>query len=149
MAKRGSSLKAFLDSSVLFTAVNSPSGGASKLFTIHNLKLYVSSLVLTEVERNVREKLEDYHLNRFFMLTRSLIIVDQNLLKAEIEKAETITAKKDAPILASAKLANCQIIFSLDIKHFFGEKVDDYLKPAKVLTPKMFFAASPTDQNNY
>ncbi len=64
--------KIFLDSSVLFTAVNSPTGGSAKLFTLKNIKLTTSKLVLTETERNIREKLESYHLERFFLLTEKL-----------------------------------------------------------------------------
>jgi len=44
----------FVDSSVFFTAVNSPTGGSSKLFTIKNIDLMVSPLVLVETERNVK-----------------------------------------------------------------------------------------------
>ena len=73
MAKRGRTLKtAFFDSSVLFSAVYSPTGGSSKLFTIKDLNLTTSRIVLAGVERNVRNKLESYHLGRFFRLVEKL-----------------------------------------------------------------------------
>ena len=48
----------FLDSSVFFSAINSPSGGSAKLFTLKTIDLITSKLVLVEVERNVRKKLK-------------------------------------------------------------------------------------------
>ena len=71
MAKRRSTLKLFLDSSVLFTAVNSSFGGSAKLFTLPEIKLYVSKIVLHEVENNVRKKLGEMYLERFFRLAGS------------------------------------------------------------------------------
>lgn len=139
MAQRRPTLKAFLDSSVLFSASLSPTGGSAKLFTIKNLYLIASSLVLTEVERNVREKLEDYHLRRFLLLVEKLKIIDQIPTDLQIKQAEKIIAKKDAAILASVKEAKIDILFTLDRKHFLTPRVEEFLKPTKVLTPKMFF----------
>lgn len=136
-------LKAFLDSSVLFSAVNSPVGGSAKLFTVKNLDLITSTLVLTEVERNVRKKLQGYHLERFFMLAGKLAIFDKIPSKEEIRKALKATDKKDAIILASGKQIKPDIIFSLDKKHFLTNAAQEFVEPAKILTPKMFF-----NQNN-
>lgn len=144
MAQRGSvSLKAFLDSSVLFSAVNSPIGGSAKLFTLKNLDLITSTLVLTEVERNIGKKLQGYHLERFFMLVGQLAIFDKVPSGKEIKEALRATDKKDAIILASAKLIKPDIIFSLDKKHFLTNEAQEFIKPAKILTPRMFF-----NQNN-
>ncbi len=129
----------FLDSSVLFTAVNSPTGGAAKLFTLSNIRLIVSPLVLSEVERNVRNKLESYHLDRFFLLTKALIIIDQFPDVARIHAAGRVIHSKDAAILAEAKFAACDILVSLDRKHFFTKEVRAFLKPKRVMTPKEIF----------
>lgn len=140
MAGRRSNLKiAFLDSSVLFSAVNSPTGGSAKLFTIKRLKLCTSTLVLTETERNIRKKLEFYHLERFFTLVETLTIISITPTKSQISQTEKIIVLKDATILSSAKLAKVNFIFTLDQKHFLTEKVTKFIHPAKVLTPKMFF----------
>src|SRR3990167_3121948 len=96
---------AFLDSSVLFSAVNSPTGGSSKLFTLTKIRLTTSPLVLAEVERNVREKLQNHHLNRFFMLVEKLKILDQKPNEKRILEARKVIAEKDAVILAEAKEA--------------------------------------------
>ena len=139
MAKRRPTLKAaFLDSSVLFTAVNSPTGGSAKLFTLKHLKLVVSTLILTEVERNVREKLEDYHLERFFNLAEKLQIVSKTPTNSQIKQAEKVIVKKDAAILASAKLTGCDYLLTLDRKHFLNSRVKKFIKPIKIITPKDF-----------
>lgn len=140
MAGRRQNLKlAFLDSSVLFSAACSPTGGSSKLFTIKGLKLCTSTLVLTETERNIRKKLEFYHLERFFILAEQLEIVRATPNKKQIVQAEKIIAKKDAVILSSAKLTEADLIFTLDQKHFLTSPAQDFIKPAKILTPKLFF----------
>lgn len=128
---------AFLDSSVLFTATNSPTGGSAKLFTSDKLKLVTSLIVLVEVERNVRKKLQDYHLERFFMLSGKLMILTQELNKKLVSQAKKIIVEKDAMILAEAKQAKCDFLITLDKKHFLTDKVALFLKPQKAVTPKV------------
>ena len=141
MAKRRPTLNCFIDSSVLFSAVSSPIGGSAKIFTEKNLSLIVSTLVLTEVERNIRDKLADYHLARFFLLVDRLIILNRVPNHGQIESAKKVIVEKDAAILASAKLAQTQLLLTLDQKHFLTPKVEEFMKPIKILTPKMFFGS--------
>ncbi|OGM23502.1 hypothetical protein A2961_00490 [Candidatus Woesebacteria bacterium RIFCSPLOWO2_01_FULL_39_21] len=143
MAKRGRTLKtAFFDSSVLFSAVYSPTGGSSKLFTIKDLNLTTSRIVLAGVERNVRNKLESYHLGRFFRLVEKLKILDIEPNIKDISKAESVIVKKDAVILSQAKASRLDYLFTLDRKHFLNEKVEKFTEPIKVMTPKMYFQES-------
>lgn len=130
----------FVDSSVLFTAVNSPTGGSAKLFTLESINLTTSTLVLAEVERNVRQKLQSYHLERFFLLVEKLTITDQLPGGDLLEKAEKAIAKKDAMILAQAKEQKTNFLVTLDKKHFITESAAAFLKLQKVLTPKMLLA---------
>lgn len=127
----------FVDSSVLFSAVNSPTGGSSKLFTLKDIKLTTSKTVLTETERNIREKLHEYHLERFFMLVEKMRILEQLPDDKLITKAKAIIAEKDAVILAEAKQTKTNNLVTLDKKHFLNAKVAKFLKPQKALTPKM------------
>lgn len=131
--------KVLIDSSVLFTAANSPMGGSSKLFTIKGIKLCATSLILTEVERNVRKKLTSYHLERFFLLVKQLEILKTIPNQKDVSKAEKVIAIKDAPILSDAKHSDVKVLLTLDQKDFLKPKVEKYLKPKKVMTPKMFF----------
>ncbi|MBI4067463.1 PIN domain-containing protein [Candidatus Gottesmanbacteria bacterium] len=129
--------RVFVDSSVLFTAVNSPTGGSAKLFTLKKLSLITSKVVLTEVERNIRKKLADYHLKRYFVMVGKIEIIDQEPDDNLIKRARKVIVEKDAVILAEAKQAKAHILVTLDRKHFLKEDVFSYLKPQKVMTPKM------------
>lgn len=126
----------FVDSSVLFSAVNSPTGGSSKLFTLKNIRLITSNVVLTETERNVRKKLLDYHLNRFFMLVEKIQIITQLANTQLIKKARKVIAQKDSVILAQSKKSKADFLVTLDRKHFLTNSVEAFLKAQKVLTPK-------------
>lgn len=138
MVKRRFSIKSvFIDSSVFFTAVNSPTGGSAKLFTIKKVKLITSRVVLTETERNIRKKLESYHLDRFFMLVSKMTIIDQKPKDSFIKRTERVIAVKDAVILAEAKQVKADVLVTLDQKHFLTPKVAKFLRPKVVLTPKM------------
>ena len=132
----------FLDSSVLFTAVNSPVGGSAKLFTLKNIELITSKIVLVEVERNIRRKLLDYHLERFFLLVDRIKILDIKFNKSNVKKAKKIIVKKDIIILSQVKISKPDFLLTLDKKHFLQEKVINYVKPTKILTPKDFLNSS-------
>lgn len=125
----------FLDSSVLFTAVNSPFGGSAKLFTLADLRLFTSPVVLTEVERNVRKKLSSFQLERFFLLVGKMAILNQRPDKKIIMKAKKATVEKDAVILAEAKIAKIDLV-TLDKKHLLTDEVVKFLKPKSVFSPK-------------
>jgi len=139
VAKRRSTLKLFLDSSVLFTAVNSSFGGSAKLFTLPEIKLYVSKIVLHEVENNVRKKLGEMYLERFFRLAGQLVIIDDVPSKKEIGLAKKVIAEKDAVILAEFKKSKCSHLITLDKRDFLQDSVFEFVKPKKIWTPKMFF----------
>jgi len=120
----------------MFTAANSPTGGSSKLFTIKNITLVASPLVLTETERNIRKKLQFYQLERFFKLVALTQITHQKPDSFLIKKAREVIEEKDSVILAEAKLAKCDFLVTLDKKDFLNEKVSNFLKPTTSLTPK-------------
>jgi len=127
----------FVDSSVLFSAVNSPIGGSSKIFTLKNVKLVTSRVVLIETERNVRNKLRDYHLERFFMLVEKLEVLKQLPNSQLIKKAKKVIVGKDSVILAESYKSKADFLVTLDLKHFLTGSVARFLRPQKALTPKM------------
>ncbi|SRR3990172_1871672 len=137
MAKGRRALKSvFLDSSVLFTADNSPTGGSSKLFTLKNIKLVTSNLILTETERNIHKKLQSYHQERFFILVDKLEVLKQSPDEKGIQKAKGVIAEKDAAILSEVKKAKTNFLVTLDRKHFLTQRVTRFLRPQKALTPR-------------
>lgn len=137
MARGRSTVKVFVDSSVLFTAVNSPTGGSAKLFTLEQVQLETSKVVLGEVERNVKKKLHSYHLERLFLLVDQMVVLGQLPSEVLIERARGMIVEKDAVILAEAKQARSDFLVTLDKKHFLQPAVSKFLKPKKVVTPKM------------
>lgn len=134
---RSKAKNVFVDSSVFFTAVNSPAGGSAKLFTLKNITLVTSLLVLAETERNVRQKLEEYHRERFFLLVKKLTILNQLPKPRLVAKAKKVIAQKDAVILAEAKQAKTDFLVTLDKKHFLTAPVVRFLNPQQVVTPKI------------
>lgn len=126
----------FVDSSVLFTAVNSPTGGSAKLFTVSSYRLITSKVVLAEVERNIKKKLQSYHLDRFFILAGKMAILSQLPDEKLIAKAQRVIVAKDAVILAEAKKAKCHYLVTLDRKHFLTPAVSKFISPQKVMTPR-------------
>lgn len=130
--------KIFIDSSVFYTAVNSPTGGSAKLFTVDTIKRIVSTVILTEVERNVRKKLLEYHRERFFDLVTRTDIIDVSLDQRLIKKATTVIVKKDAVILSQAKQLRADFLITLDKKHFLTDTVRLFLKPTIIVTPRDF-----------
>ncbi len=137
MAKRRQALlTVFVDSSVLFAAVCSVSGGSAKLFTLGRFQLIVSKVVLAEVERNIRTKLSSLHLDRFFMLAAKTKILDQEPDNEAILVAKKVIVEKDAVILAESKKTKADYLVTLDRKHFMTAAVSNFLAPQKVVTPK-------------
>lgn len=136
MGKRRPTL-IFVDSSVLFSAVNSPIGGSAKIFTVKSFKLITSPTVLVEVERNVRNKLPSEYLRRFFFLVEGLTVIDQRPNDRLISQAKKVIAEKDAVILAEVKQSKAEVVVTLDKKHFFTGKAATFLGKQKVATPKM------------
>ena len=125
---------------MLFTAVNSPTGGSAKLFALSQLKLTTSQLVLTEVERNVRGKLQSYHLERFLTLVSRLEVRQTTIDERAIGEARRVIVQKDATILAEAKKARADYLVTLDRKDFFNEKVRKFAAPGKIVTPGQLIA---------
>ena len=147
MAKRGQTLKklpnVFVDSSVFFTAVNSPTGGAAKIFSLNDrkFKLLTSWVVLAETERNVRNKLIDFQLERFFKLVKVVKILNQQPDDELVNKAKQAIIEKDVVILAEAKQAKCDFLLTLDKKHFVTESAKKFVFPTKIVTPKNLLAS--------
>ncbi|HLB61060.1 MAG TPA: PIN domain-containing protein [Patescibacteria group bacterium] len=135
----------FIDSSVFFTAVNSPTGGSAKIFSLSGSQFHLctSRIVLVETERNVRKKLLNLHLPRFFMLSKHVHILNHIPRAAEIAAAQRVIAKKDAVILAEAKHASIIYVVTLDVKHFITNDVKQFLHPVKIVTPKELLTLKP------
>ncbi|MFZ5886029.1 MAG: PIN domain-containing protein [Chloroflexota bacterium] len=130
--------KIFLDTSVVFAAVLSPSGGARKLFLLAEagvLRLVVGPTVLTECDEVVRRK-----------APHSLPILAQLLAAANVETSASPTKSQiktaaslvryapDARVLAEAIRAQPDWFVTHDKEHFLKSRVTLNL-PFEIGTP--------------
>ncbi len=133
----------FLDASVLFAAVASPSGGSALILEgcrKGRFEGVVSRLVLLETERNVRKKLHASALARFHrLLERVLFRVVPSPTSEEIRAVEALIHPKDAPILAAALVSGAAYLVTLDRKDFMTQKLRAAHLPLSLVTPKEFF----------
>ena len=131
-------LKVFLDTSVIFAAVLSPTGGARKLFHLGEagvLHLMVGPTVLREADEVVRRK-----------VPISLPVLAQLLSIGQVESSPAATKGKlelaricvqyppDAHVLAEATQANPDWFVTHDQEHFLRMQCEMDL-PFKVGTP--------------
>jgi putative PIN family toxin of toxin-antitoxin system len=132
-------IKVFFDASVIFSAINSKTGGSYYLLSLSKSRKIVaitSQTVVKEVENN---------LNKFKNLDKHRLhkaVVDFNLLVREKIKQEEISVffkkveKKDAHVLAGAISTNCDYLVTLDRKHLNNQKTKDSFSQLKILSPK-------------
>lgn len=128
----------FLDSSVLFSAVWSETGGSAKLVSWAaegRVIVVVSKNVIAEVESNVGKKVAEIFWPRLELLLGFLEIDRVTTDKKEFEKAQKVIISKDAVILADAKRCQVDILVTLDKKDMLQPKVRIFMHPIKIMTP--------------
>ena len=131
-------LRAFFDSSVLFSAAYSKTGHAHDLVRISaqgDLIIVVSNFVVGEARHNLSDLKVQRLTDLDQILSRASIEV-VHVAKEEIADAAHFIVLKDAPILAAAKAAKVDMLVSLDKKHILGRpELADYIGAA-ILSPK-------------
>lgn len=117
-------IRAFVDSSVLFSACFSPRGASRAMLlagTLGTLGLVVSDVVLDEVQANLADT---PHAQRLLdLLDQFLRSIPFEVVRAterQVEAAARYTELKDAPIVAAAIAAQVDYLVSLDRKHLVG-----------------------------
>jgi predicted nucleic acid-binding protein len=132
----------FLDASALIAASASPDGGSSLVVEsciLGKAKALVSRLVLREVERNIRNKLGEETMLRYYNILGSL---DLELVPlpppSAIRRAAELVADKDAHVLAAAREGEATHLITLDRKHLLIEEVRQGALPIVVCTPGDF-----------
>ncbi len=116
----------FLDASVWIAAAGSRTGASALTLALcrHGHVVVVSSrLVLLEAERNIRGKLGEDALLRFYQ---------------EIAAQSQIIHARDAHVLAAALKANAEVLLTLDRKHFLSPTVLRAGLPFQIMTPGDF-----------
>jgi predicted nucleic acid-binding protein len=117
-------LRIFLDSSVIFAAVLSGTGGARKLFKLGEagvLQLIVGSNVLRECEDVVRRKVPASLPTLAYLLELGMVEITTQPTDAFIEQATAIVAyQPDAYVLAEAISVKPDWFITHDKTHFLS-----------------------------
>jgi predicted nucleic acid-binding protein len=112
----------FLDTSVIFAAILSPSGGSRLLFKVGETgacRLLVGSRVLAEADGVVRRKAPDSRAILALLLDRAAIQVGPEPSQDHLALARSVVDyEPDAHILAESIAADPNYFVTLDRKHF-------------------------------
>ena len=140
-------ISVFLDANVYYSASRSPGGGSAELCRIiktYKIKIYATSLVILEAERNIRQKEPLATRLNFYSSISDLKpkIISIDLMKAE-ENFLKIINRKDAYVLEGARRAKADFLVTLDKKDFLTEKVKRIKLPFEILTPAQLILMLP------
>ena len=132
----------FLDASVWIAAAGSSTGASACVLALcrHGQATgLVSQLVLQEAERNIRTKLDDESLLRFYHTLGALDVVMIRATSAtEVAAQARIIHPKDAHVLAAARKGNADTLLTLDKRHFLSPSVLKANLPFAIMTPGEF-----------
>ncbi len=133
--------RVFLDASVLIAAAGSPSGGSALVIEVCKGQHYAaicSQRVLLEAQVNIRSKLPDEAMARFYQLLATLSpMLVRPVTAAEEARYTAWVAPKDAHVIAAAQ-GGADYLLSLDRKHLVNDHVRSAGLPFQVLTPGEF-----------
>lgn len=132
----------FIDANVFIAAAGSDTGASALVLALcrHGYaKAVTSRLVLLEADRNIRGKLGEDVLLRFYQEIAGL---DLDLVEAatpeEIAVQSRIIDHKDAHVLAAALKGGVEVLLTLDRKHFLSPSVLQADLPFQIMTPADF-----------
>jgi len=128
--------RAFLDTSILMTALLSSRGGSFYILTQLKDKFHfqINKYVLEEILEVLIKKFfsqRELKSNLFFLLGFAKVEVLSNPTKSSLRLLGKIINRKDAPILASA-LQNSDYLLTLD-KDFLDVRVRDFAEQNNLL----------------
>jgi predicted nucleic acid-binding protein len=135
-------IKLFFDASVLIAAAHSSTGGSGYLLeACHRgrFKPVVTRLVLIEAERNIKAKLGEEDLLRFYQLLGAVdFAIEPPVSAEEIADYSHLIEEKDAHVLAAAARSGAQFLLTLDTKHFMTERLSKADLGLIIVTPGHF-----------
>jgi len=119
--------RVFLDASCWVAAAGSATGGSSlilKLARASYVRLVATRRVLQEAEYNIRTKMGEEPLLRYYQLLGSVELELVSPVTSEEEaKWSSLVTPKDAHVLAGAAKAKADVLISLDRRHILTERV--------------------------
>ncbi len=131
-------LDIYLDSSVIFAAVLSPSGGSRKLFQLSAarvIRIVLGPHVLKEAEEVVRRKMPASLPELARLLSVSRVDVDETAGMEHLEDArQLVSYQPDARVLAEAMSLELDWFVTHDKEHFLRENLKKRI-PFEIGTP--------------
>jgi putative PIN family toxin of toxin-antitoxin system len=130
--------KVFFDASVIFSAINSNTGGSYKLTGLSKDKKIVAittESVVEEVEEN-NKKFRTGPQNIGSFIKEHSFLVREVVTESEIQAFIGIVHEKDAHVLAGAILTESDYLVTLDKKHLDNKLVRNKVPQTKILSPK-------------
>jgi predicted nucleic acid-binding protein len=138
-------IKLFFDASVLIAGAHSPTGGSGYLLEAcrrGRFKPVVTRLVLIEAERNIKAKLGEEDLLRFYQLLGSVdFAIEPPVSAREVADYIHLIEEKDAHVLAAAVRSGAQFLLTLDTRHFMTERLSKADLGLIIVTPGDFIKA--------
>ncbi|MEM9955466.1 MAG: PIN domain-containing protein [Chloroflexota bacterium] len=131
--------RAFLDASVLFSGIHSPTGAARELFKWHlrhKIELVVSDYVIQECLKNLGES----YPHRVGAVELLLDFLQADVAEPSIEEvriAASYTVLKDAPVVAAAIAGHCSYLLTFNRK--------DLIDPPEVGKQSRLIIVTPGD----
>ena len=121
-------MRIFLDANVLFSASNSTSHIAILVsLLLEQYEVVTSDLALEEARRNIEVKRPQWR-EAFNQLSKKVTVVPTRIMDLPVSIED-----KDAPILASAILSQCDYLITGDKKHF-GHLYNKVVERLEVVT---------------
>jgi predicted nucleic acid-binding protein len=129
-------MRLFLDANVIFSAAHNPKGNAAALFLLAeqgHCQLLSSRYAIEEARRNIELKYPG-RLEELERLISFLSISAEASIGAVAAAGEHGLPPKDAPILAAAEQALCDLLVTGDRTHF-GHLYDTAVSQTLIVTP--------------
>jgi hypothetical protein len=151
MANNPTKPRIFIDADVLFAGAASPNEHSASLVILRMAEITLieavaSQQVITEVERNLEEKMPAA-MPAFRMLVSRCLHVVADPTAAEIEALIKSADAKDLPILAAAVRENCVFRTTYNIRHFQpGVESITVLKPGDLVQRVRYLLAQMSSE---
>ena len=135
--------RVFLDTSVLFAAILSETGGARLILSLGEaraVRLYVGPQVLREADGVLNRKAPDSKARFALLLDRAAVqVAPEPSVETLVQASQVVPYGPDAHVLAEALAAEVHYLVTLDCQHFVGNPRAAAL-PFLVGTPGDFLA---------
>ena len=151
MANNPPKPRIFIDADVLFAGAASPNEHSASLVILRMAEITLieavaSQQVITEVERNLEEKIPAA-MPAFRMLVSRCLHVVADPTVTEIEALSKAADAKDLPILAAAVKENCIFLATYNIRHFQpGVESVTVLKPGDLVQRVRYLLAQMSSE---